>query len=98
MNFGRPRYVHVAFPALTGHLKPVTALSADQIALPDFDAGAMENWGLVTYRESALLFDPQLSSTGNKERVSTVISHELAHMVRCCSPPKPNFSAYHYPW
>uniref|UniRef100_A0A669C184 Aminopeptidase n=1 Tax=Oreochromis niloticus TaxID=8128 RepID=A0A669C184_ORENI len=53
---------------------------SDQIALPDFNAGAMENWGLVTYRETALLYDPILSSTGNKERVSTVISHELAHM------------------
>lgn len=53
---------------------------SDQIALPDFNAGAMENWGLVTYRETALLFDPMLSSTGNKERVATVISHELAHM------------------
>ncbi|XP_008283097.1 aminopeptidase N-like [Stegastes partitus] len=53
---------------------------SDQIALPDFNAGAMENWGLVTYRETALLYDPMLSSTGNKERVTTVISHELAHM------------------
>lgn len=53
---------------------------SDQIALPDFNAGAMENWGLVTYRETALLYDPVLSSTGNKERVNTVISHELAHM------------------
>ncbi|XP_038556676.1 aminopeptidase N-like [Micropterus salmoides] len=53
---------------------------SDQIALPDFNAGAMENWGLVTYRETALLFDPIISSTGNKERVTTVISHELAHM------------------
>ncbi|XP_022595280.1 aminopeptidase N-like [Seriola dumerili] len=53
---------------------------SDQIALPDFNAGAMENWGLVTYRETALLFDPIESSTGNKERVISVISHELAHM------------------
>lgn len=53
---------------------------SDQIALPDFRAGAMENWGLVTYRETALLYDPVLSSTGNKERVATVIAHELAHM------------------
>ncbi|XP_054475304.1 aminopeptidase N-like [Anoplopoma fimbria] len=53
---------------------------SDQIALPDFNAGAMENWGLVTYRETALLFDPIMSSTGNKERITTVISHELAHM------------------
>ncbi|XP_004398356.1 PREDICTED: aminopeptidase N [Odobenus rosmarus divergens] len=52
---------------------------SDQIALPDFNAGAMENWGLVTYRENSLLYDPQSSSSSNKERVATVIAHELAH-------------------
>ncbi|XP_015284404.1 PREDICTED: aminopeptidase N [Gekko japonicus] len=52
---------------------------SDQVALPDFNAGAMENWGLVTYRENSLLFDPLYSSIGNKERVVTVIAHELAH-------------------
>uniref|UniRef100_A0A674J2P7 Aminopeptidase n=1 Tax=Terrapene triunguis TaxID=2587831 RepID=A0A674J2P7_9SAUR len=51
----------------------------DQVALPDFNAGAMENWGLVTYRENSLLYDPLFSSVGNKERVVTVIAHELAH-------------------
>lgn len=44
----------------------------------------MENWGLVTYRESALVFDPLLSSISNKERVVTVIAHELAHQVGSC--------------
>ncbi|CAO2614102.1 Aminopeptidase N [Lemmus lemmus] len=58
---------------------PYPLPKSDQIALPDFNAGAMENWGLVTYRENALLFDPQDSSIGNKERVVTVIAHELAH-------------------
>ncbi|KAM9409836.1 aminopeptidase Ey-like isoform 2-T2 [Pholidichthys leucotaenia] len=53
---------------------------SDQIALPDFGAGAMENWGLVTYRETALLYNPGVSSNGDKEWVATVISHELAHM------------------
>ncbi|XP_076964468.1 aminopeptidase N-like [Callospermophilus lateralis] len=53
--------------------------SADQIGLPDFNAGAMENWGLVTCRENALLFDPVSSSSTNKEWVVTVIAHELAH-------------------
>ncbi|KAM9366568.1 aminopeptidase N-like [Symphorus nematophorus] len=53
---------------------------SDQIAIPDFNAGAMENWGLITYRETALLYDPAMSSTGNKERVTTIIAHELAHM------------------
>ncbi|XP_036952022.1 aminopeptidase Ey-like [Acanthopagrus latus] len=53
---------------------------SDQIALPDFSAGAMENWGLITYRETALLYNPLASSNGDKEWVATVISHELAHM------------------
>ncbi|XP_076148014.1 aminopeptidase N-like [Alosa pseudoharengus] len=53
---------------------------SDQIALPDFSAGAMENWGLITYRETALLYDPKMSSNGDKEWVATVIAHELAHM------------------
>ncbi|XP_032650172.1 aminopeptidase N [Chelonoidis abingdonii] len=52
---------------------------SDQVALPDFNAGAMENWGLVTYRENSVLYDPLFSSIGNKERVVTVIAHELAH-------------------
>lgn len=51
----------------------------DMVALPDFNAGAMENWGLVTFRETALLFKRNESSAGNKERVAMVVSHELAH-------------------
>ncbi|XP_060014743.1 aminopeptidase N [Lagenorhynchus albirostris] len=58
---------------------PYPLPKSDQVALPDFNAGAMENWGLVTYRENSLLFDPQASSSSNKERVVTVIAHELAH-------------------
>lgn len=58
---------------------PYPLEKSDQIGLPDFNAGAMENWGLVTYRESALLYDPRSSSIGNKERTVTVIAHELAH-------------------
>ncbi|XP_029010286.1 aminopeptidase Ey [Betta splendens] len=53
---------------------------SDQIALPDFYFGAMENWGLVTYRESNLLYDPATSSIKNKETTATIIAHELAHM------------------
>ena len=51
------------------------------IAVPDFSAGAMENWGLILYRETALLFDDQASSAFYRQRVAYVIAHELAHMV-----------------
>ena len=50
-----------------------------QLGLPDFSAGAMENWGLVTYRESALLLDPDNTSLEQKKYVATVVTHELAH-------------------
>ncbi|XP_041794551.1 aminopeptidase Ey [Chelmon rostratus] len=53
---------------------------SDQIALPDFYFGAMENWGLVTYRETNLLYDPVSSSNRNRETTATIIAHELAHM------------------
>ena len=52
----------------------------DHIAIPDFAAGAMENWGAVTYRETALLVDPDNSSAGTRERVASVVAHEMAHM------------------
>lgn len=50
-----------------------------QLALPDFSAGAMENWGLVTYREAYLTVDPANTSLEMKQRVATVVAHELAH-------------------
>ncbi|MCH8940542.1 MAG: M1 family peptidase, partial [Chloroflexi bacterium] len=52
----------------------------DHIAIPDFAAGAMENWGAITYRETALLVDPAISSAATRQRVAEVISHEMAHM------------------
>uniref|UniRef100_H3CIK3 Aminopeptidase n=1 Tax=Tetraodon nigroviridis TaxID=99883 RepID=H3CIK3_TETNG len=51
----------------------------DKIAIPDFGTGAMENWGLITYRETNLLYDEQESSSYNKQRVASVIAHELVH-------------------
>ncbi|MDO8590645.1 MAG: M1 family metallopeptidase, partial [bacterium] len=51
----------------------------DMIAIPDFSAGAMENWGAITYRETALLVDPRNSSTASKQYVALVIAHEIAH-------------------
>jgi len=52
---------------------------SDQMCVPDFDAGAMENWGLVIYREVYLVYDPIISSPNDKYSVTSVIAHELAH-------------------
>ncbi len=52
----------------------------DLIAIPDFAAGAMENFGAVTFRETALLVDEHTATKGELERVAVVVAHELAHM------------------
>jgi aminopeptidase 2 len=51
----------------------------DMVAIPDFAAGAMENWGLITYRVVDLLFDQKTSGASTRERVAEVVQHELAH-------------------
>jgi puromycin-sensitive aminopeptidase len=51
----------------------------DMISITEFAMGAMENWGLVTYREVALMIDEDKSSSAQKQRVALVIAHELAH-------------------
>lgn len=53
----------------------------DMVAVPDFNSGAMENWGLITYRESAFFYKEGVSSETNKQRIASVVAHELAHMV-----------------
>ncbi|HKR81769.1 MAG TPA: M1 family metallopeptidase [Candidatus Saccharimonadales bacterium] len=58
---------------------PYPLAKADHIALPDFSAGAMENWGLVTYREACLLADPDTASQSTREVVCMVIAHETSH-------------------
>lgn len=63
------KYFDIAYPL------PVL----DMIAIPDFTSGAMENWGAITYRESALLVDENHSSLSNKQWIALVIAHEIAH-------------------
>lgn len=58
---------------------PYPLAKCDQVALPDFDAAAMENWGLITYRETALLADPANRSISSEQYISIVIAHELSH-------------------
>jgi aminopeptidase N len=58
---------------------PYPLPKSDHVALPDFSSGAMENWGLITYREVALLADPKTTSISSKRYIATVIAHELSH-------------------
>ncbi len=52
---------------------------SDHVALPDFSSAAMENWGLITYREIALLTDPANGGISSRQYIASVIAHELAH-------------------
>ncbi|MFZ0745728.1 MAG: M1 family metallopeptidase [Terracidiphilus sp.] len=58
---------------------PYPLKKLDLIGIPDFEAGAMENFGAITYRETALLLDPKTASVGAKKEVALVIAHEMAH-------------------
>ena len=67
-----------AFEAAFG--VPYALPKLDLVAIPDFSAGAMENWGLITYRETALLTSPTSSAT-DLRHVTTVVAHEMAHQA-----------------
>lgn len=58
---------------------PYPLTKCDLVAVPEFAAGAMENWGLITFRESLLLFDSRSSTLETKQAIAIVIAHELAH-------------------
>ena len=51
----------------------------DMIAIPDFEAGAMENFGAITYRETAMLLNPKTASVAQQQHVAVDIAHEMAH-------------------
>jgi hypothetical protein len=53
----------------------------DIVAIEDFPIGAMENWGLLTFKENYVLFDEQDGSVVNKQNVALVVAHEVAHQV-----------------
>lgn len=59
--------------------KPYSLPKMDLVAVPDFSAGAMENWGAIFFRDSAVLIDPKMSSIKAKQRVDEVVSHEIVH-------------------
>ena len=58
---------------------PYPLPTLDLIAIPDFESAAMENWGAVTFRETALLVDEENTSLSNKQWAAIVIAHEIAH-------------------
>ncbi len=58
---------------------PYPLPTLDLIAIPDFSAGAMENWGAITFRETALLVDAEHTAFANKQQVAETIAHELIH-------------------
>lgn len=66
------------FEDLFGISYPLPKL--DLGAVPDFSAGAMENWGLILFRKNSLLLDPEDSSLEKKQEVAENVLHELAHM------------------
>ncbi|GAU99349.1 hypothetical protein RvY_10367-2 [Ramazzottius varieornatus] len=68
---GSPEFLNEPY---TNHNKKM-----DQLAAPDFDSGAMENWGLIIYRERLMLYRPGSSSAEDKKEVGRVVAHELAH-------------------
>ena len=58
---------------------PYPLPKADLVAIPDFAMGAMENWGLVTYRETKLLLAPEGASASQRQAVAETVVHEVAH-------------------
>ncbi|MBM7113132.1 M1 family metallopeptidase [Archangium primigenium] len=69
-----------ALPRLQAYFGlPYAFGKVDQVGIPDFEAGAMENAGLITYREIALLLDPATAPLSVQKRVAEVVTHELAH-------------------
>jgi aminopeptidase N len=56
----------------------------DLLAVPNFSTGAMENWGLIAFREDRLIFDEKVVSILQKQQLVETIAHELAHFCKIC--------------
>jgi aminopeptidase N len=54
----------------------------DLLAVPDFSSGAMENWGLVSFREDRIMFDEKIVSILQKQQLGETMAHEIAHFCR----------------
>ena len=79
------------------HLLSIVRHAADNMAIPDFLSGAMENWGLIAYRES-LLYEEGVTTASTKDWIVEVVAHELTHMVVVDLLYEEEFGAVaHYP-
>jgi aminopeptidase N len=54
----------------------------DLLAVPDFASGAMENWGLVSFREDRIMFDEKIASILQKQQLAETMAHEIAHFCK----------------
>jgi aminopeptidase N len=84
-KIGQAEVAADAFPRILKHFEELWDLDyplpkLDMAAIPDFGPGAMENWGLILYRETAVLYEEGVSSLADKENAVRIIAHELAHM------------------
>lgn len=59
--------------------EPYPLKKMDMIAVPDFDSGAMENWGAMLFRSSRMLYNPDESSDYAQQVIASVVVHECAH-------------------
>ncbi|XP_071444831.1 aminopeptidase N-like [Hetaerina americana] len=80
----RTSYSAEVGPKVLDVMKSITSINytlpkMDLVAVPDFAAGAMENWGMVTFRETDLLYQENTSTSLDKQQVITVVAHELSH-------------------
>ncbi|XP_070557953.1 aminopeptidase N-like [Ptychodera flava] len=89
--WAQPEYIHSANYSMYAGAEMLTSFAdildqpyqltkMDMAAIPQFSAGAMENWGLVLYRESAMLYDPTIHAPSRRGIVASYVAHELAHM------------------
>lgn len=77
-------YASTIVPSVFNHFETYFNLKypipkVDLVAVPDFGFNAMENWGLITFRETALLLDPTISTIDDKRNIALVVAHEIAH-------------------
>ena len=57
-------------------------IDIDLLAVPDFASGAMENWGLVSFREDRIMFDEKIASILQKQQLGETMAHEIAHFCK----------------